>query len=172
MASEPFLGGASAWAWPEAPFDGPAEFAAQLRLLFSAAASQGWREMVFSDADFADWPLGERAVVQALQDWAASGRSLRMVALSFGAVERQHARFVPWRRMWDHIIQCRVCSGAGAPEVPSALWTPEGVLHRIDPLRSRGISSGDAASRVALRQVLNDCFDKGRPAFAASVLGL
>ncbi|RYF79809.1 MAG: hypothetical protein EOO29_15995 [Comamonadaceae bacterium] len=160
------------WAWPEGAIDGPGEFANRLRQVLAAAAGQGWREIVFSDRDFADWPLGERAVAQALQDWAASGRSLRMVASHFDVFQRHHARFVQWRRQWDHIVQCRACAGVGGPEVPSALWTPQGVLHRIDPLLSRGVSSVNPSSRVALRHALDECFQQGRPAFAASVLGL
>ena len=160
------------WAWPEGTIDGPTDFAARVRAVLAAAAGQGWPEIVLSDPDFADWPLGERAVAQALQNWAASGRSLRLVASNFDVFQRHHARFVHWRRMWDHIVQCRACAGAGLPEVPSALWTPQGVLHRIDPLRSRGMSSVDPAARVALRQALDECFQQGRPAFAASVLGL
>lgn len=160
------------WAWPEAAIDGPSEFAARLREVLAAAAGQGWQEMVFSDPDFADWPLGERAVAESLQAWAAGGRSLRLVATHFEGFQRSHARFVSWRRLWDHIVQCRACSGAGAPDVPSALWTPQGIVHRIDPLRSRGVSSVAPAARVALRQALDECFQQGRPAFAASVLGL
>lgn len=168
-----------AWQWPVGPFDGPGEFADRLRHVLAGAASQGWTEVVLSDPDFADWPLGERAVVQCFQDWAARGRSLCLIAGHFGVFDRHHARFVQWRRMWDHIIQCRACTpgrggslGAGAHDVPSAVWTPHGYLHRIDSERSRGVSDVDAAGRVALRHALDDCFQKGRPAFAASVLGL
>jgi len=160
------------WSWPEGAIEGPSDFAQRLRDVLAAAAGQGWQDMVFSDADFADWPLGERAVTQALQDWAGGGRSLRMVAVHYDVFQRRHARFVQWRRTWDHIVQCRACSGAGTPDVRSGLWTPQGVLHRIDPVRSRGVSSTDATTRVALRQALDECFRKGRPAFAASVLGL
>lgn len=155
--------------WPEGSFDGPREFAERVREILAGAAAQGWREMVFADPDFVDWPLGERALVQALQDWGARGRTLRLVAKHFRAFERTHARFVHWRRGWDHIVQCRAFS---AGDVPSALWTPQGYLHRIDPLRSRGVCGVDAARRVALRHDLDECFHNGVPAFAATVLGL
>ena len=172
-STEPAPGAAaSPWAWPEGAVDGPGAFAARVREVLAAAAAQGWSEIVFSDPDFADWPLGERAVADALQGWASSGRSLRLIATHFDVFNRSHARFVQWRRLWDHIVQCRACSGAGAPEVPSALWTPQGFVRRIDPLRSRGVSSVEPAARVALRHALDECFQQGRPAFAASVLGL
>lgn len=157
---------------PEGAFDGPRAFAERIRLALAQAATEGWPELVFSDPDFADWPLGERAVVQSLQAWAGAGRSLRLVAGSFDAFQRQHARFVPWRQRWDHIVQCRECNGPGAAEVPSALWTPAWFLHRIDPLYSRGLSSSETPARVALRHAIDECFRKGRPGFPASVAGL
>ena len=60
----------------EGRFDGRDDFGVIVRHALSAAAQQGWKEIVFSDPDFADWPLGERAVAQSLQDWSASGLSL------------------------------------------------------------------------------------------------
>ena len=157
---------------PEGAFDGRQAFVAHLRTAFAAAAQQGWKEMVLSDADFLDWPLGEREVVDALQAWAASGRSLRLLARRFDGVERQHARFVQWRRLWDHIVQARAVPGEGSSEVPSAFWTPGWFLHRIDPERCRGVCGPEAEARVGLRQALDERFQQGRPAFAASVLGL
>lgn len=157
---------------PEGAFDGRHDFAAHLRTAFAAAAQQGWKELVLSDADFMDWPLGEREVVDALQAWAASGRSLRLMARRFDVIERQHARFVQWRRMWDHIVQARAVQGEGAVDVPSAFWAPGWFLHRIDAERCRGVCGAQAESRVALRQALDERFQQGRPAFAASVLGL
>lgn len=153
-------------------FDGREAFDAVLRGALSAAAGQGWKEIVFSDPDFADWPLGERASIEALQAWAASGRRLVLLAQRFDVLQRTHARFVPWRRMWDHIIECRATGKAAGAEVPSAIWTPTWFVHRIDPERSRGVSGTDPASRRALRETLDECWRLARPAFPASTLGL
>lgn len=159
-------------ALPEGPFDGRLAFDAVLRTALDAAAREGWRQIVFSDPDFADWPLGERTSIEALQAWAASGRSLLLLAEGFGVFDRAHARFVEWRRLWAHIVEARACSGSGAPAVPSAVWTPTWSLHRIDPVRSRGVCSHQADSRRALRERLDECWRQSRPAFAASTLGL
>lgn len=171
MATEP-VPPASATPATDMVFDGPSAFAAQVRRVLAQAAGEGWPTLVFSDPDFADWPLGERAVIESLQAWASAGRQLQMVAGSFEWVQRQHPRFVTWRRLWDHIVECRVVAGPGAASVPSGLWTPACFVHRIDPLRSRGVAGVDAASRVALRHAINECFRQGRPGFAASVAGL
>lgn len=159
-------------ALPEGAFDGPVEFARHVRAALAAAAAQGWSEIVLSDPDFADWPLGERAVADALQAWSTGGRSLKMLAHRFDVFERHHARFVHWRRLWDHIVQCRALPQLNAGDVPSAIWTPSWSLLRIDPERSRGVCGASAADRVALRHRIDEGFQLGRPAFAASVLGL
>jgi len=156
----------------EGRFDGREAFDTLLRSALSAAAQQGWKEIVFSDPDFADWPLGERASIEALQAWSASGRRLMLLAQRFDILERGHARFVPWRRMWDHIIECRATGKAEGAEVPSAIWTPSWFVHRIDPERSRGVSGTDPRARRALREAIDECWRRGRPAFPASTLGL
>src|SRR5699024_4802330 len=109
---------------PEGAFDGRRAFVAHVHAAFTAAARQNWREIGGSAVGFAAWPLGERALSEALQAWCAAGRSFVMLAQRFDFFEREHARFVTWRRMWSHIIDCRACNGPGLPPVPSAIWTP------------------------------------------------
>jgi len=157
----------------EGRFDGREAFVDLVRGALSAAAYQGWNEVVFSDPDFADWPLGERASIEALQAWSASGRRLLLLAGRFDLIERGHARFVTWRRTWDHIVECRAAGRTGTPEeVPSAFWTPTWCLHRIDPERSRGVCSSEPRARRDLRESLDERWRQGRPAFPASTLGL
>ena len=163
-AAEPLL--------PEGRFDGREAFEGLVRKALSAAARQGWRELVLSDPDFADWPLGERASIEALQAWSASGRRFVLLAQRFDVVERIHARFVPWHRMWDHIIECRAVRAEGSNAVPSAIWTPEWCAHRTDPERSRGVSGFDPRARRELREAIDESWRAGRPAFPASTLGL
>lgn len=156
----------------EGRFDGREGFGVIVRNALSAAAQQGWKEIVFSDPDFADWPLGERASIEALQAWSASGRRFVLLAQRFDVIERGHARFIPWRRMWDHIIECRATGKAVGSEVPSAIWTPTWFAHRIDPERSRGVCGADPRARRELREAIDECWRLGRPAFPASTLGL
>jgi len=156
----------------EGRFDGREDFGVIVRNALSAAAQQGWKEIVFSDPDFADWPLGERASIEALQAWSASGRRFVLLAQRFDVIERGHARFIPWRRMWDHIIECRATGKAVGAEVPSAIWTPTWFAHRIDPERSRGVCGADPRARRELREAIDECWRLARPAFPASTLGL
>lgn len=157
---------------PEGPFDGRHAFDAHLRSAFAAASQQNWREFVWSDPDFSDWPLGERSVIDAMQAWASAGRQLIMVAQRFDVFEREHARFVHWRKMWGHIIDCRVCDGQGMPQVPSAIWTPSWFLHRIDIDHVRGVCGRSPESRRAVRERIDECLRHAKPGFPTSTLGL
>ena len=155
------------------PFDGRRAFHAHLHAALAAAAQQNWREIVLSDPDFADWPLGERAVAEALQAWSAAGRSFVLLAQRFDVFEREHARFVHWRRMWSHIVECRACDGPGLPQVPSAHL--DAVLvpapHRR---RAHAAASAAASPRAGARcaRRIDECLRHARPAFPASTLGL
>ena len=162
----------AAQALPDGRFQGREDFRQLVRDALAAAAREGWRELILSDASFEDWPLGERAVVDALQAWSQSGRRMVLLARRYDTVLREHARFVQWRRTWSHIVECHACGGAGAPAVPSAIWTPAWFLHRIDTERGRGVSGRDPQHRRMLRERIDECLRRSRPAFPASILGL
>ena len=157
---------------PEGRFSGPAAFSDVVRHAVAAAAAQGWREVILSDQDFHDWPLGERAVIQSLNDWARSGRQFTVIAASFDDMNRRHARFVTWRKTWSHVVDCRIAGKSRNGEVPSALWSPAWVFHRLDPVRMSGVAGRDATRRVVLRERLNELMLKSSPGFAATTLGL
>ena len=157
---------------PSGRFEGQAAFAQALRDAFACAAREGWREIILSDAGFADWPLGERAVIEALHDWSASGRRCTLLACRYDHVLRRHPRFVTWRKTWSHIVEARGCPSADPLELPSAVWTPGWMLHRLDVDRSNGVCSVNPARRVELREQLREWLHKSSPAFPATTLGL
>lgn len=153
-------------------FAGRSEFSELICQSFRMAATDGCREIIICDADFDDWPLGERSVIDALGDWSRRGRKFTMLARDYGVVTRKHPRFVTWRRTWSHLVECRA-SGSGLQEVlPSAMWTPQWLFERLDLERSTGISGGEPARRVALRERLNERLLKSVPAFPSTTLGL
>lgn len=161
-----------AGALPQGRLQGRSVFAQTVRDALQAAAREGWNELIFCDANFADWPLGERAVADALQAWSRGGRRFVMLAMDYSGLPRQHARFVKWRQTWDHIIECRVCRAADALAFPSMLWSPAWVMQRIDVERDVLVCDREAARRVTLRQLLDECRRDSSPGFPASVLGL
>jgi hypothetical protein len=171
MTTTPLSGGDAA-APPSGPFEGRKAFQQLVRDALACAASEGWPEIILSDATFEDWPLGERAVAQSLQDWSAPGRRCTLLARRYDEVVRRHARFVSWRRTWSHIIDARACVSADALELPSAIWSPGWVMQRIDPERCRGVSGREPERRLLLRENVREWLLKSAPSFAATTLGL
>jgi hypothetical protein len=157
---------------PEGRFEGREAFRQLVRDALAAAAREGWREIVMSDASFEDWPLGERAVAESLQAWSASGRRMVLLARRYDVVVRQHARFVQWRGTWSHIVTAVACPSADPLELPGALWSPRWVLERRDPERSVGYCGSEPERRVALRELLDGWMQKATPGFPATTLGL
>ena len=158
---------------PSGRFSGREAFMQLVRDGLATAARDGWSEIVVSDANFHDWPLGELAVIESLQQWAHSGRRFTMLACTFDEVIRRHARFVRWRGTWDHIITCRRSPSADPLDLPSALWSPAWVMHRLDPLRCVGVSGFEPDRRVLLRESLNEWLrSKSSPGFPSTTLGL
>jgi hypothetical protein len=157
---------------PEGRFEGRTAFAQRVREALAAAAQEGWREIILSDASFADWPLGERAVAESLQAWSKSGRHCVLLAKRYDEVRRLHARFVSWRQAWAHIIDARACPSADELDLPSAIWSPAWAMQRLDPERSTGISGREPERRVLLRERLDEWLLKSTPSFPATTLGL
>ena len=157
---------------PTGRLQGREAFDSVLRQAFNAAAQQGWSVWWWADADFADWPLGERATVAALDAWAGSGRRLYLLARDFRHLQARSPRFVTWRRTWDHLIEVRACPGLSAEDMPSGMWTPQWALNRLDPVRSVAVCGPDAALRTGVRLRFDEIWARAAPAFPASVLGL
>jgi hypothetical protein len=157
---------------PDGRFEGREAFRERVRDALACAAREGWREIILSDADFHDWPLGERAVIESLNAWAKTGRKLVMLAKNYDAVTRGHPRFVTWRRTWSHILECRRCATADALEIPSALWASGWVMHRLDPERNTGVCTVIPERRLALRETLEEWLRQSSAGFSVTTLGL
>ena len=157
---------------PEGRLSGRVAFADLIRQALAAAAQEGWPRMVWCDADFADWPLGEREVVASLNAWSQRGRSLHLLARDYSVLRQMHPRFVQWRTTWGHLVEAQACASASADELPSILWSPAWTLQRLDPVRCTMVVSRSAEQRVALRERLQQWSLRGTPAFPATTLGL
>jgi len=150
-----------------------AEFHAALRYAFETLASAGAREVWLSDEDFADWPLGERATVGLLQQWAASSRKLTLVARHFDEVARRHPRWVEWRRNWAHIVSCRTNKELATGEFPTVLLGLGAVSVRLsDNVHHRGRLSHDRADEIRCREQIDAVLQRSEEAFPATTTGL
>lgn len=158
---------------PEGRFSGREAFQQLVRDAFASAAREGWAEIILSDAYFHDWPLGERAVIESLNAWARRGRRLTLLACHYDEMIRRHARFVHWRGTWDHLLTCRASRSADPLTLPSMIWSPHWVLHRIDPERCVGVCTTQPQQRTLLRESLKEWLSsKSAPGFASTTLGL
>jgi hypothetical protein len=153
-------------------FTGREAFQQTVRAVLSEAAAQAWPDIILSDPDFEDWPLGEAAVVQSLNDWSKSGRRLILLAHTFSAIQNRHFRFVRWRQTWDHITDCRRCKAGESTALPSAIWSPAWLMHRLEGDRIQGVLSNEPSRRFQLRETLAECMRRSSPGFPASTLGL
>jgi len=162
----------AAGALPSGRFGGRIAFQQLVRDALACAAREGWPEIILCDAGFHDWPLGERAVAESLQQWSATGRRITLLARRYDDVIRRHARFVTWRQRWTHIIEARACPSADPLELPSAIWSPVWVMQRLDPERCNGICGAEPERRLLLRESLQEWLAKSSASFPASTLGL
>ena len=153
-------------------FSGREAFAQRVRDALACAAQEGWRELILSDATFEDWPLQEAAVLASLHAWARSGGHLTLLAHSYDELIRRQPRFVNWRKLWGHLIDCRVCRSVAPSDFPSALWSPSWYLQRLDLPRSTGVCGADRERRLQLHELLREKIRNSSPGFPASTLGL
>ncbi|HEY8706544.1 MAG TPA: hypothetical protein VIM34_00945 [Burkholderiaceae bacterium] len=149
------------------------EFHSALKLAFAEAALTGSREIWLCDDDFADWPLGERAVLEQLTLWAASSRRLTLLARSFDEVARRHARWVAWRQQWSHIVHCRTNNELEAGEMPTVLLASGTLSVRLsDPAHHRGLVSYDKADEIRCKEMIDAVLQRSAEAFPATTTGL
>lgn len=156
----------------EGRFDGRAQFRQLVRDGLACAAREGWREIILCDADYEDWPLGERELTESLMAWSRQGRRITLLAQRWDTVLRHHARFVAWRRKWSDVVDARACRSADPLEMPSAIWTSGWTLQRHDLQRWSGVASHEPARRHQLQEELHGWLARSSPAFPASTLGL
>lgn len=149
------------------------DFHMALREAFAEAASVGCRELWLCDVDFADWPLGERAVVEHLAQWAMSQRQFTLLAQNFDGIGRRHPRWVEWRRTWAHVVHCRTNTELEAGQMPAILLAPGLLSVRLsDPVHHRGQRSHAPAEGLRCKEMIDAVLQRSEEAFPATTTGL
>ena len=150
-----------------------ADFHGAIRSAITRAAETGAPEICIVDPDFDDWPLNERAVVDALARWASSRHKLVVFGKRFEEMPRRHSRFVEWRRQWSHIVHCRTDEDIEADALPTLLVVPGAVSVRLlDRVRYRGIASDRPVDLVEAKEAVDALLQRSTEAFPATTLGL
>jgi hypothetical protein len=131
--------------------NGRVAFNSSLKSAFSEMADRGVREVWLCDENFVSWPLGERAVVESLNQWVQSNRRLTLVARSFLEFSRHHPRWVTWRRQWSHVVSCH---------------TP------LEPAHFRGYTSRETGTELCYRGKVDAILQHCAAAFPVTTAGL
>lgn len=153
--------------------DSRAAHAAALRALVEEAARAGSAELWMCDRDFADWPLGERTFVAALETWVNSRRRLTLLAADFGVLALRAPRWHAWRRNWSHAVQCLQVHEELAGRVPSLLFVPGlATLRLYDAERVRGRVHREPAELVACREAFDALMQRAEESLPVTTLGL
>jgi hypothetical protein len=152
---------------------GRQDFHAAVRDALAQAATAGWRELWLCDPDFANWPLGDAAVVESLTKWAGANRRLTLLALHFDEIARRHARWAEWRRRWSHVVHCRELQELQPDDVPVILHAPGALTVRLfDPVRCRGTVSRVPADVVSAGEQIDAVLQRSVEAYPATTMGL
>lgn len=155
------------------PIASRTEFVDAIRASFALAANDGAREIVCVDGDFADWPLNDRTVIEALSAWMDSRRSLLLFGDSFDEIARRQPRFVEWRRQWGHAVHCRSDPELEASQLPTILLA-HGVtcVRLIDRVHHRGTVSNRQVDLAECRDAIDALLQRSVEAFPVTTLGL
>lgn len=148
------------------------EFVDLLREQLIQALKSGAPEIVLADHDFRDWPLNERALIDALTLWTRPHHRLHVVALDFNDLRQRHPRFVQWRRTYDHLVQAAAPQNVKDSDFPAMLLTPHAVVEVLDRPSWRARASTDPVDLERCRDLLDALLQRSVPAFAATTLGL
>jgi hypothetical protein len=137
------------------------------------ALQQRARRMCWVDADFADWPLDDAAVLQRLSDWLRlPQRQLVLLAAAPEALRRR-ARFMECYRVWSHAIAAFAPAADDAADLPCLLLAEDTVLVQLlDRQRWRGRSSQVPTELRRARDSLDALLQRAEPALPVTTLGL
>ncbi len=158
----------------DAPIDGPVGFRAAVRRVLAEAAARGWRELRWCDADFAEWPLDDAAVLADLAAWLRPPRRLVLLASNYDQVARRHPRWTAWRRVWSHAVSCRqTADEVPAADVPTLLVASDACVLRLsDRLRCRGVVSTLPTDVAGARIEFDALLQHSGEAFGPTTLGI
>ena len=151
-----------------------AEVAEATRWLVRHAVAQRARRLTWLDPDFSIWPLGDPDLLDALTAWLRlPQRRLVLVAHGYAQVERQHTRFVTWRRNWAHAVDAWSPSEGIEVRLPSLLFNDESLcLQVFDSSHWRGRLSVDERAVRQWHDETDALLQRCEAAFPVRHLGL
>lgn len=151
-----------------------ADWGSAVRWALRRASALRARQVWCFDADFADWPLDDREVIEALTRWLQlPQRRLTLLAEHWQAVPRRHARFTAWRREWIHAIDTLAVPPEQMAPWAALLVDDQGtVLRLFDREHWRGAAAHDPGLATLLRHEVDALAQRSGPDFPVTPLGL
>ena len=154
--------------------DGWRDFEDRLRAALAMGTTEpaDWR---LCDPDFVQWPLGERAIVEVLQQGTLAHPRTRLTLLAarFEAFPRKHPRWLAWRQDWAHRVRCLQANEEDAPQLrPMLLWPGRLGLRLLDGLSGRGVWSTDPATLHVWQADFDVISQRSTEAMPSTTLGL
>lgn len=132
------------------------------------------RKLTWLDPDFSLWPLDDVRLLEDLSAWLRLPmRRLELLAHDYARVERQHPRFVAWRRTWAHAIDAWAPGVGVEARIPTLLLDDKALcLQVFDTAQWRGRLSLDERAVRQWRDEIDALLQRCEPSFAAHQLGL
>lgn len=132
------------------------------------------RRLVWIDPDFSIWPLDEMPLLDTLTAWLRlPQRRLVLLGHEYARIERQHPRFVSWRRDWSHAVDAWTPSEPDQVRLPTLLIDDQRLcLQVFDTVHWRGRLSLDERAVRQWRDELDALLQRCEAAFPVRQLGL
>ena len=144
-----------------------ADFEAGLSWAVGHALATRARQMTWLDPDFVAWPLDDEALLEALTAWLRlPQRRLVLLARQYAGLERQHPRFVAWRRTWAHAVEAWAPSEGVEVQMPTLLLDDARLCLQIfDSVHWRGRLSLDERAVRQWRDEIDALLQRCEAAF-------
>jgi hypothetical protein len=151
-----------------------ADVAAAAQWAIERALATRARRLTWLDPDFAVWPLGNPNLLDGLTAWLRlPQRRLVLVAHGYAQLERQHTRFVSWRRNWAHAVDAWSPSEGVDVKLPSLLFDDAQVCVQVfDSTHWRGRLSLDERAVRQWQDETDALLQRCEAAFPVRHLGL
>jgi hypothetical protein len=159
---------------PEGPITSRAEFQQAVRAFIAQAEAGKVRQMWWISPDFADWPLDEPIVIDALTHWARlPGAHLTWIGHDFERVRRTMPRLTRWRQNFSHVLKCWSPGEVHGSDLPTLLVADHQAAVRVlDLERVRGWVRCEGAEVQRAREEIDVILQRSNEAFPAVTLGL
>jgi hypothetical protein len=151
-----------------------ADVVAAARWSIDHALAARSRCLTWIDPDFSFWPIGDSALLDALTAWLRlPQRRLVLLAHEYVQIERQHPRFVAWRRNWAHAVDAWTPSSDNEVRLPSLLIDEQRLcLQVFDATHWRGRLSLDERAVRQWHDEIDALLQRCEAAFPVRTLGL